>query len=692
MRPTAAEIAAALRRTRAEWLPAVFPNGKVVNGNFHIGNADGASGDSLPIPLNSGKGEALADFAGGFTGDDLDLYARGRRLELPAAMAEAARLFGLGDQSAHHVTGGRPEQRKALTDAEKVETSRQLWRRAVADNDALDRYLTEVRGISQPVSGWPGTVRFHPGIPDGFHVGRHRPAMLMIKTDPAGNPCGLHAVFLRPGGAGKADLHKPKKSFGSGGVVVIRREGEVVLACEGPEDALSLAIAAPETAVICTAGAGTLYRLAEHLPIGTRRVVLVADRDDAGRIGAEKAARVVSGAGVPVAIACPPEGVKDANDLLRTQGIEALKIMLENAVPFVDGRQPRLRLVPFDQINVCTNSNTFVKGLLGCCAMSVVYGESGAGKTFWVLDLALHIALGREWCGRRVQQGGVVYIAAEGAAGISNRVAAFKRHHGITGQAPFAILPTSVNLLDPAADTGDLIELIKSATAGFGMPVALVVVDTLSRVLAGGNENAPEDMGALVMNADRIREATRAHVMFVHHSGKDGSKGARGHSLLRAATDTEIEVSRDPASKVCAARITKQKELPTDGTFAFTLEAIDLGRDEDGDSVTACVVAVADGVVAPVRNRQLASRPRFALEVLTDVLVREGFEAPAALDGHIPRGITVATEAAWREAFYARSVEGEKHDTISRAFRRAVEALQDAGRVAVWKDYVWLVN
>ena len=33
--------------------------------------------------------------------------------------------------------------------------------------------------------------------------------------------------------------------------------------------------------------------------------------------------------------------------------------------------------------------------------------------------------------------------------------------------------------------------------------------------------------------------------MLVHHTGKDTAKGARGHSLLRAATDTEIEVKRE---------------------------------------------------------------------------------------------------------------------------------------------------
>ena len=81
--------------------------------------------------------------------------------------------------------------------------------------------------------------------------------------------------------------------------------------------------------------------------------------------------------------------------------------------------------------------------------------------------------------------------------------------------------------------------------------MALVVIDTLARALAGGNENAPEDMGALIGNAKRIQEATGAAVLFVHHSGKDTSRGSRGHSSLKGAADLEIEVTRTRPATGC---------------------------------------------------------------------------------------------------------------------------------------------
>jgi RecA-family ATPase len=63
--------------------------------------------------------------------------------------------------------------------------------------------------------------------------------------------------------------------------------------------------------------------------------------------------------------------------------------------------------------------------------MSVIYGPSNCGKTFFVVDLALHVALGREWRGRAVDRGAVVYLSLEGAQGIRNRLAAFRKHHGL---------------------------------------------------------------------------------------------------------------------------------------------------------------------------------------------------------------------------------------------------------------------
>jgi len=64
--------------------------------------------------------------------------------------------------------------------------------------------------------------------------------------------------------------------------------------------------------------------------------------------------------------------------------------------------------------------------------------------------------------------------------------------------------------------------------------------------------------------------------MLIHHSGKNAAAGARGWSGVRAAVDTEIEVT-DSSSGRCA-EITKQRDLSSKGIrIGFRLETITLG-------------------------------------------------------------------------------------------------------------------
>jgi hypothetical protein len=256
---------------------------------------------------------------------------------------------------------------------------------------------------------------------------------------------------------------------------------------------------------------------------------------------------------------------------------------------------PRLPFFWFHDAQPNLDANDFVEGLLTSSAMSVIYGPSNCGKTFFVVDLALHVSLGREWRGRAVDRGAVVYLSLEGAQGIRNRLAAFRKHHELNGeQLPFVAMPQPVNLLNEDADVHAVIELVNHVASETGIHVAMVIVDTLSRAMAGGNENSPEDMTAIVGNCDRIRDATGAHVCIVHHSGKDEARGARGHSSLRAATDTEIEITREEGADSSNVRVAKQRDLEAADPFAFALRSVPLGTNRRGRDVTSCVVMGAE--------------------------------------------------------------------------------------------------
>lgn len=245
----------------------------------------------------------------------------------------------------------------------------------------------------------------------------------------------------------------------------------------------------------------------------------------------------------------------------------------------------------FDDVEPILTGAYLVKGLLDAAAMSVVYGPSNSGKTFFAMDLAYHIAIGAPWRGRRVKQASVLYLAAEGGRGVINRVAALKQVHGVL-DVPLAVKRAGLDLLHDQADLQHIVDLSAEVRARLPDAPHLVVIDTLSRIMAGGDENSAADMTALIRNIDAIREVTGAHAILVHHTGKDTARGARGHSSLRAATDTEIEVANEDDNR--AAMVTKQRDHSGGETFAFTLKSVSLGLDQDGDEVTSCVVEATD--------------------------------------------------------------------------------------------------
>lgn len=265
--------------------------------------------------------------------------------------------------------------------------------------------------------------------------------------------------------------------------------------------------------------------------------------------------------------------------------------MGEPVMRLEDYTQPTLPIERADEIEFSeTDLHEIVEDVFGARRMSVTYGESNSGKTTLMLDLALRMPTGREWLGKRVEPSAVIYIAAESPNSVRLRLEAFRRHHG----APigeFAMVPSALNFLDPSADVEDLIDLINVEKKRLTLPLRWICVDTVARVMAGADENAGSDMSRLVATCDRLREVVGAHVNLIHHSGKDAAKGARGHSSLRAAVDTEIEVTFDPSTKLHTLEVTKQRDLSSKGAkMSARFLPVKLGTNQWGKPITACVV------------------------------------------------------------------------------------------------------
>jgi hypothetical protein len=240
----------------------------------------------------------------------------------------------------------------------------------------------------------------------------------------------------------------------------------------------------------------------------------------------------------------------------------------------------------------------FVEGLLTDGGASVVYGPSNCGKSFWVLDLAAAVATGKDFRDElEVEPGAVVYVALEGSHGARNRIEALKRAGRLPDSAPLFLCFAPVSLLEAGHDKR-LAATVKQAAEQSATTCRLVILDTLARAMAGGDENKGQDMTLAVKCMDSVREATGAHVLLVHHCGKDEAKGARGHSSLRAAVDTEIEVSRPDGETISTVRVTKQRDLPVGDAMPFSLESVTLGTDRRGKPITSCVVRHEDEMMA----------------------------------------------------------------------------------------------
>jgi hypothetical protein len=295
-----------------------------------------------------------------------------------------------------------------------------------------------------------------------------------------------------------------------------------------------------------------------------------------------------------------------------------------------------------DQVMPGNDNPYLIKGWLDAGMISILYGATGASKSFAALDMGWHVGAGKAWNGCEVKRGLVLYVALEGGAGIKKRLVALRRRHG-TG-CHLAAMRWSIDLRPGAKDAAELVLLTREAEKDCGgLPVALIIIDTLSRAIAGLDENSASDMNGVMKVVEGICETLQCHVMLVHHSGKDAARGARGSSALKAATDTELEVvSEGPEGTLSA---TKQRDI--DGTMEapFVRETIEVGKDADGKAIFSCVIrwrSKADIEFGPVELNDGQSQ---LLEFLD--LLDEG-------DGVVESDWWAHAQANWRESKHGK--------------------------------------
>ena len=252
-----------------------------------------------------------------------------------------------------------------------------------------------------------------------------------------------------------------------------------------------------------------------------------------------------------------------------------------------------------EAIQMIASQRWLIDQIIPVDAFGVIYGPSGAYKSFCAMDMSACIASAMNWHGFDVDEPGhVLYIGAEGASGLHLRKKAWEIRNqreltnlGVLGMA------VTINSDDHEA----LIGLCEELAEEIDQPIRLIVIDTLARSFQG-EENSATDMGDFVNACDHIREVTGATILVVHHSGKDAEKGARGSSALRAACDFEFRVV-SPGKKLTKLICTKAKDSDPFDDINFKLNVVEIGvRDRKGKPLTSLTLSPAADTGMPARE------------------------------------------------------------------------------------------
>lgn len=497
-----------------------------------IGDVDGTPGASLAIALTGPDAGLWKDHATGEGGDLIDLYLAYRgwdRKHFQVALKELAAEF-LGDP---------------------VEVQRAPW---------------------QPsATGWIAERRAKLGTkPRQDHLELGAPVATWKYRDLAGNIVASVERY-EPDGTPASKTYRPwcfkvvdgqrrwvkgapelRPLYNLAGIAA----AETVVLVEGEKCAQAL-IDLGIAATTAMQGAEAPVAATDWSILQGKTVIVWPDNDPPGLKYAETASGRLTALGctvlaVPIPAGKPPKW--DAADCI-AEGEDARE-MIARAVVVPAPARPRIRILDIDELENLPPPTWLVENVVTESGFSILWGRSGALKSWVALDIAMAVACGAPWHGRAVKPGLVVYLAAEGAHGLGSRAYAWRRLKAGDSRPRFKLIPHSVAL--PGDDLAPLIE----AVLGLEERPRLIVLDTLARTFGRGDENKQADMNAYVDAADTLRAETGAHVMVIHHSGVHEDKRERGSNVLRGAADTVIKVHRhdDKIDLINRAPEGKQKD------------------------------------------------------------------------------------------------------------------------------------
>lgn len=586
----------------------------------------------------------------------------------PGKGVGAGTLFKLAAENGWRMGTDKPQSKATAKPATKPVERTARPGMAAADVWARCEPATPEHGYIMAKQGTPEGLRV---VPAGDSLVIAWQSMAGALAVPVLNLDGTLSSlqFIPPPGAGKK-LNLPGGDMAGVFTVGDLVPGGVAYIVEGIGQAWACWQATGAAAVVCF-GAGNMRRVAADLRARDASARLVLVPDVGKEASAEKIARDVG-----AAVAYMPDGWEqnsDVNDLAQRDGGDVLAELLE-AASEPPKPEPRYKLLGSADLAALPPLVWCVRGVLPAVGLAALYGPSASGKSFLGFDMAAGIAEGRRWFDCRVEAAPVVYAALEGEAGFKLRAQAWEAHRGRTLPAGLRMVLQPFKLTEPQ-DVADLAAVVPAG--------AVVFLDTLNRAAPTADENSSRDMGEILSAAKQLQTLTGGLVVLIHHTGKDATKGLRGHSSLFAAMDAAVEVSRDGDRREW--RVAKSKDGQDGDAHPFKLQIETLAIDDQGDPVTSCVV-VPDRDAQDVRTVKLpqGGNQRLVLDALRPMFKDGTTGKPGApllrpcieLEAAVTAGAGRLTCETWRRATRTRD---------------AITGLVSRGLVGCNEGWIWLV-
>ncbi len=419
-----------------------------------------------------------------------------------------------------------------------------LWNEAIlltADNAKPGRQYLRNRGLQ--LSDYPADVHFHPQLPyfneQHTKIGEY-PGLIFLVRDKNSNSIGAQRIYLTADGK-KADVPEVKKSIGpiSGGAIYFGAQDGSLNIAEGPETALAVyqATGMPTCSTVSASGMSN-FEIPEK--VKTVTVWADADRSEAGQNAANELAARAYRAGKTVFLQMPagliPEGKKSQDwlDVLNADGPESLQREMEKGEPWAPPAKASIIHWAKEALEPQPPKNEIIKDLVGEGDILELIGNAGGKKTWTALDVAVCVALGKNWLGRHVTRSNVLIVDEEsGARRLKMRLGNCMRGHEAGPDTPIAFTTLAGITLSTDAGMEQLSQIIDETKAQF------IIIDALQDLTRGMDENSGQELVPVMHRLRRIAEKHHCAIWVIHHLNKAGAY--RGHSSIKDQVDVMLK-------------------------------------------------------------------------------------------------------------------------------------------------------